>query len=107
MYFRKIYSPKISAAMSSRQSLIAVITLLLLVPSLGACVEQQLNNSQGELQASSPASSQVAQLSTSQQGTIAPPVTNPAAPPPLENESPEIDRKQPPLPRRLIRMCRG
>ena len=93
MYFRKIYSPKISAAMSSRQSLIALITLLLLVPSLGACVEQQLNNSQGELQASSPASSQVAQLSTSQQGTIAPPVTNPAAPPPLENESPEIDRK--------------
>ena len=54
-YFWEMKGHKISSA----QSLLVLICLLVLVPSLGACVEQQLSNSQAGIQASS----QVAQLS--------------------------------------------
>jgi branched-chain amino acid transport system substrate-binding protein len=75
---------------NSSRPVIALICLLMLVPSLGACVEQQLSNSEGGLQASSPGSVNVAQLSPAQQGALAAPLL----PPPLEAapiESPEKD----------------
>jgi ABC-type branched-subunit amino acid transport system substrate-binding protein len=60
MIYGKFFPRKFFSALSSGRFLIAMIFSLLLIPSLGACVEQQLSNSQASVQASS----QIAQLTT-------------------------------------------
>ncbi len=83
----KIYFCKFSSV----RSLIALICLLVLVPSLGACVEQQLSNSEAPIQDPS----QLAQLAPQnrpQAGALVSPLIDPVVAP-TQNEIDQEDQK--------------
>ena len=71
----KFYARKFTSA----RSLVALICLLLLIPSLGACVEQQLSNSEADIQVQNQNKIQVAQ-NTLQSGQLLPPPPLPIGP---------------------------